>query len=472
VTAQVQLRAELRQVASMTNIGAPLGLGRVTPSVDPERVAQNWVWQAPHVEMLHVMSGLLDSARDGLAGHASMVARIARGVAERIGLPRDAVLSVGMAGLLHDAGKPTAWHLTALSVVEFEAYRCMAEQYASMPRQLFSAAQLPELSLAAMDGMYERFSGGGLPGGASGQQIPVEARILAAADTYADLVANASNAYQRVLSSEEALAVLGAHAPAVFDPDVVTVLQAATGGEGILDELLDQRHVLLLIDPDPQATVALRLKLSEYGFETQLVRSIDAARRALDGREFAAVLCELDVETQADGLDFLESLTDRDPAMAWLYLSGRHAPEDVRRAFALGADDIVAKPAQPDLLCPKIEQMVERRATGRPSSGVAGSLTQLSLPDLVQVLWHSRRTCLLSVTFDAGQGAIHIVKGRVVDAAWQQLRGEEAFLALVALGDDGRFAVDPHAPAPADQPITADPEQLLLRAMQRLDERA
>ncbi len=470
-TGQFELPADLRQVASITNAHTVIGLGSVTPGVESERVLGDWIWHRPHIELLHVMSGLIDASRDGLVGHSGAVARLVRGVCERLELPRDAVISAVMAALLHDLGKPPPAHLTALAVAQHERHRQLAQQYVSAPRELFAAAELPEMTLRAIGSMYERFEGGGFPDGLSGEAIPVEARILAVADSYADLVSNPNNDYQRLLSNEEALVVLSNQAPAVFDPDVVLVLQVATGGEGLLHELLEQRRAVLVIDPEPEATVMLQLKLAEYDFEAQVVRTVEAAGRALAARRFAAVLCEFDIEEQADGLALLEGLGDRDADSVWLFLSRRHARGEVRKAFALGADDVVAKPVDSELLCSKVEQLVERRATGRPSSGVAGALGQLSLPDLVQVLWHSRRTCALRLFFGTGSGTIHIVEGRVVDAECDDLRGEEAFYALVMRGDAGRFEVDPHAARPTEEAITADPEHLLLQAMQRLDER-
>ena len=272
------------------------------------------------------------------------------------------------------------------------------------------------------------------------------------------------------MSAQEALAVLKSHTPRVFDPAVLSVLAEAMGSEGLLHDLLEQRRTVLLVDSDGQDTVPLQVKLGEYGFETQVARNVRLAEKALRSGTFAAVVSEIDIEAQDDGLQLLHHFDGRDRQLVWIFVAHRHERDAVRKAFALGADDVVAKPTDPELLCSKIEQLVDRKDTGRVSTGVSGSLEQLSLPDLVQVLYHGRRSCALRLEFAGEQGIVHIVEGNIVDASWQNVRGSDAFFALVALGNAGRFSVDPNAPAPSQPTIDVDSEHLLLQAVQRLDE--
>ncbi len=56
----------------------------------------------------------------------------------------------------------------------------------------------------------------------------------------------------------------------------------------------------------------------------------------------------------------------------------------------------------------------------------------------------------------------------VWDAAYGQLRGEDAFYAMLAL-DEGEFTLDPSV-KPAERVINMSSEGLLLEGMRRLDE--
>ena len=111
---------------------------------------------------------------------------------------------------------------------------------------------------------------------------------------------------------------------------------------------------------------------------------------------------------------------------------------------------------------------LEESLGGQGQRGVTGSLTEMSLPDMVQVLWHGRKTGSLRIRSGGEAGEIHFVEGAIYNAMWESLRGEEAFYAMLTL-TAGEFALDPNFVAP-HQLVQASPEALLLEGMRRLDE--
>jgi hypothetical protein len=129
----------------------------------------------------------------------------------------------------------------------------------------------------------------------------------------------------------------------------------------------------------------------------------------------------------------------------------------------------MTKPVSSDLLVAKLKQIIEREATrGGPARGVAGSLQEMGLPEMVQVLWYGRKTGSLKIRHGANSGEIHFVGGAIFNALWANLRGEEAFFAMLSL-TEGEFSLDPNFTAP-QQVIQDSPEALLLEGMRRLDE--
>jgi hypothetical protein len=92
----------------------------------------------------------------------------------------------------------------------------------------------------------------------------------------------------------------------------------------------------------------------------------------------------------------------------------------------------------------------------------------MGLPDMVQVLWHGRKTGALKIRSAGGAGEIHFVNGSVYNALFGNLRGEEAFYAMLGLSQ-GDFVLDPNFIAP-QQLFQQSPEALLLEGMRRLDE--
>jgi HD-GYP domain-containing protein (c-di-GMP phosphodiesterase class II) len=68
---------------------------------------------------------------------------------------------------------------------------------------------------------HEQYDGSGYPLGLKGEAIPLEARILAVADTYDAMTSD--RAYRKALSNEIAIAELKRCAGTQFDPRIVAV---------------------------------------------------------------------------------------------------------------------------------------------------------------------------------------------------------------------------------------------------------
>jgi response regulator RpfG family c-di-GMP phosphodiesterase len=431
----------------------------------------NEVFQSPsYLETLRVLVGLLENERLGLRGHSGVVARLAKDICDRIALPDQQAHEVVLASYLHDLGKMGSLHLTALNVAQSNEHLDMALKVVALPQQLMESVGLPTATVQAMRHMYERMAGGGLPDGLGGKDISIGARILSVADSYADLTRNGSNEYGRLLSAEEAMDVLAQHASSVFDPNILAVLQKATGGEKILTGLLTGRHRALIVDPDPEETMVLQLRLVEQGFDVNVARTMDEARRSIRAGDLALVVSEVDIDEPQGGLTLRVEAAQRHPNLSWVFLSRRDSRDIAKRAFELGVDDFIAKPVSPEILVAKLMQLVERQSTRVAPRGVSGSLAEMALPDIVQILWHGRKTCRLRVTQGDKRGEIHFAQGQIVNARWGEAEGEVAFYRLIALGEDGEFGVDPEFKPGAERVIHGSPEALLLEGMRLLDE--
>lgn len=121
-------------------------------------------------ESLTVMMSLLENNRGELRGHSSLVSRLSRKIAERIGLSAHDTHAIAVAAILHDVGKIGAYHLTALNVSEYEGHRAAAQKAHSAPIRLFEGVHLPQLTERALQSMYERFDGRGMPDGLAGKE--------------------------------------------------------------------------------------------------------------------------------------------------------------------------------------------------------------------------------------------------------------------------------------------------------------
>jgi len=322
---------------------------------------QEVVVSAPYIESLRVLVGLLDNDRPDLRGHSTFVARLTLGVCERVRLGKALCDSIVLASYLHDLGRMGSLHLTPLNVAQFEAHQELAVKLASIPQQLMGSVGLPDECLAALESLYEQANGKGFPKGLSGTEIPIGARILSVADSYAELTRNPRNAYRRMLSPEDAILVLQEHSGSVFDPNIVEVFERATGGEKILTELLADRYRVLVVDPDPEETLVLQLKLLEQGFDVHVARGTVDAREALAAHTFAVVVSEIDLDEKDAGFYLRAEAAQNHPNSSWVFLSSRSSRTTAQRAFDMDVDDFIAKPAAAEIVVAKLIQLIERR---------------------------------------------------------------------------------------------------------------
>ena len=130
--------------------------------------------------------------------------------------------------------------------------------------------------------------------------------------------------------------------------------------------------------------------------------------------------------------------------------------------------DFVAKPVQADVLVAKLKAMLDQWSTGRGAKGVSGSLREMGLPDIVQVLFHGRKTGQAERALGGKNGEIHFLEGNIANALIGELSGADAFYAMLKF-EDGDFALDPGF-TPPKRVIVESSEALLLEGMRRMDE--
>src|SRR5262249_47122396 len=131
------------------------------------------------------------------------------------------------------------------------------------PARVVQSANVAEAAILAVTHMYERYDGTGFPGGRRATDIPVESRILAICDSYADLTTNPRNSFRKVLGAQEACDAIRELQGAVFDPKVLDHFVRVVLGDDIAERLRSDRGTVLIVDPDVEETTVLELALIE-----------------------------------------------------------------------------------------------------------------------------------------------------------------------------------------------------------------
>jgi putative nucleotidyltransferase with HDIG domain len=420
-----------------------------------------------YLETMNVMIALLENERGDLRNHSVTVARITRKVCDRLGLKSEESDPIILAAYLHDIGKTSAYHLTSLNVAEYEAHRQQAKKSYLTPVRIFESVRLPGDVNTILSHIYERYDGQGFPDRLTGKEICLGSRVLAIVETYADLVGHGGNPFRKKLSSQEAWDVLAKYRGKIFDPGLVDVFKLVVLGDDLRAKLLADSKKALIIDSDAEETTVLELRLVEHGFDVIICRGSIEAENEL-ANDLDVVISEVDLRP-ASGFDVLQKARAAGNEVPWIFHSKQADSDVVQRGFDLGADDFITKPASPDLVALKVSRVLNGAGRAKKKTGgVSGSLTEMALPDVVQILFHGRKSGKLAITAQGRRGEILFCDGMIFDATFGEHAREEAFYEMVKLRD-GDFELDPNF-RPSEQLIQVSPESLLLEGMRRLDE--
>ncbi len=173
---------------------------------------------------------LIQRAHPYTGGHLQRVAQWGRKVAERLGLPPERCELVYEAALLHDLGKTVLDERILnkpgrLTAREWE----QVQRHPQLGAEILSDVPFLNPIVPWIAYHHERPDGKGYPYGLKGDQIPLEARIIAVVDAFDAMIGGEAPSqqrpYRRVLSIEEALKELRRGAGTQFDPQVVTVFE-------------------------------------------------------------------------------------------------------------------------------------------------------------------------------------------------------------------------------------------------------
>ncbi|MGA7827299.1 MAG: HD domain-containing phosphohydrolase [Geobacteraceae bacterium] len=158
-------------------------------------------------------------------GHCERVAHYALLIADRLKLPENIKDDIRFGSWLHDCGKigvpeqilnaPRSLRADEITTVRFHP-----EWGAEVARK----ARMSPVVINIIRNHHERFSGGGYPDNLTGEGIPLEARIVAIADTY-DAITS-TRPYNEPRSREAAIGILNELKSKELDPELTEIFLA------------------------------------------------------------------------------------------------------------------------------------------------------------------------------------------------------------------------------------------------------
>ena len=226
---------------------------------------------------------------------------------------------------------------------------------------------------------------------------------------------------------------------------------------------------ILIADPDAEASRTLAKALRTRGY--QVYYAADGTR-ALE----VAVLRHPELILFDEACMFLEAQvfiqilrTNPRTEAVPVVLTTRAAEPDKLRGLR---DGFFVKPYHVDEVISRIDHLFRRSQAARELKGdskeIEGTLTQLSIADLLQVLAMNKRSGRIVISRDKDRGEIHVGDGRPLNAKLGAVEGDKALFRLLGWLE-GSFSFFPGAPT-ARVRIDRSMDDALLQGMREVDE--
>lgn len=189
---------------------------------------------------MHALGAAIAAKDTETAGHIERVGELTVMVGARMGIARDRMEPLRLAGRLHDIGKLGVPNSIlrkpgALTPEEFEVVKRHTVRGWHLAVRSEALAGVAPIIRAH----HERMDGRGYPDGLKGDEIPLEARIVAVSDVWDALTCD--RPYRKAMAWQAAAAIMAKDAGPHLDPDCVEALFEVLGLPD-LARLSDQRN--------------------------------------------------------------------------------------------------------------------------------------------------------------------------------------------------------------------------------------
>jgi putative nucleotidyltransferase with HDIG domain len=201
---------------------------------------------------IYALAATVDARQTYTYGHSKKVSKYATDIAEAMGYPKNDMERIRVAALLHDIGKiGISDHILAkgelLTGEEWELVRTHPGLAVAI---LKNVADLKEC-LAAVQYHHEHYDGSGYPAGLRGDNIPLDARIIAVADAYDAMTSGRPYRHGKV-PHEYAVAELARCSGSQFDPRITEAfirLQRHASEGKMIEEEPDKSYQSIFLPP-------------------------------------------------------------------------------------------------------------------------------------------------------------------------------------------------------------------------------
>ncbi len=302
---------------------------------------------------------------------------------------------------------------------------------------------LPEEVILIIKHLYERVDGKGFPDRLEGDKIPLGSRIITILDSYEELLQN-----EEGHSPLEIAEKLEKYSGTIFDEKLFQAFKEEV--ERFEKYRKGEIPNVLIVDSDISIANKLDRELWNKGYWVHSINSFRQAEERLKEEKIDLIVIDPSIDENIDIFEWIEGKKSQKNSPEFIIISSIQNQEMIERAMSI-ARDFLEKMSNIKILTAKLTKHIEniarekkkKQQEARRTAGLSGSLEQLGLPELLQVLSQSRRTGRLTLTYEDDEGYVFLEDGQVVNAIYKEHKGEAAFGQLMLL-EKGEFHFTPN----------------------------
>ena len=203
----------------LTSIGRPTKKARAKAAKSCIVTTKAEATYAEAIAMIFVISKIIGP---DIAEHSVRVTSLAVDLAKKLKISRRRIEKLKIASYLHDIGKLAVSGKILnkkgpLTKKEFEEIKTHALKGVTMVEPLYFLREV----IFIIQSHHENYDGKGYPFGLKGENIPLEARVLAIADVYEALTSD--RPYRKAFSRKEAIAIMEKERARKLDPKLTDI---------------------------------------------------------------------------------------------------------------------------------------------------------------------------------------------------------------------------------------------------------
>jgi DNA-binding response OmpR family regulator len=263
--------------------------------------------------------------------------------------------------------------------------------------------------------------------------------------------------------------------PQGTDGDAWVINGVLRGMDDIIKMSSGPTRRILIVDDNPRLLRMLEMRFSESGYQATVMERVKDALITSITEKPDLIIADV-MMPEISGWEF-KKLLNNIPSMAdipFIFITANESLPLESYTEQFGPIDHLRKPYSFEELLAKVETNLKRKVKRDETKSVEsetsrGTLEDMTLVDVMQVLAMNRKTCSVTLVKGKEIGKIYFREGRPLDAKVGNLRGDDAVYALLDWkGAD--FSIGEEPKTTIQVSVTKDLHALIAEGLQRIEE--